>query len=471
MLLGNACIGTDYLNDPPIGTIQIEGLTENTLFVNTSAQLSATFRNPQGQIQPADIVWSSSNTSIAVIDGNGRLTALQTGTAEIAANAQGAQASFLLTVTENLSIVRIKILAPNNALLVGQNLALSAQAEMSNGQLMDLSPIAWQQNTVNIASISNTGTLTGLTRGQTKVQANYNGLLSEEFLVSIVENNAELAKITIEGPTAGIPLGQTVQLTAIAQNLNGDPIEGQSFTWVNLSPEVLSLDANGQAQGLMSGMAQLMAKIDDFESPVFTFPVADPNQITQLVISVAQNSLTVGDQIQLNLMALNAFDQEISPTGITWQSTAPEVASINNSGLASALSVGTTTITAQSSQIVSNPITLAVSAASSQSRTGNFISLNGYSVSGTVSLVQVPGSTQLELQFAENFVSQNGPGLYIYLSNQPNSVAGGLEISKLNQNAGAQTYLVPAGVNLNTYQYVFIHCKPFNVPFGRAQLN
>ncbi|NJL13706.1 MAG: hypothetical protein HC913_12345 [Microscillaceae bacterium] len=176
---------------------------------------------------------------------------------------------------------------------------------------------------------------------------------------------------------------------------------------------MLSLDANGQAQGLLSGTAQLMAKIGDFESPVFTFPVADPNQITQLVLSVAQNSLTVGDQIQINLMALNAFGQEISPTNITWQSTAPEVASISNSGLASALGVGTSTITAQSSQIVSNPITLAVSAASSQSRTGNFINLNGYSVSGTVSLVQAPGNNQLELQFAETLSAKRAP-VYIF---------------------------------------------------------
>lgn len=473
--LFSGCIGIDYLDDPQTGMITITGLANNELFVNASVTLMATYKNPQGQNESANIVWSSSNTQVAIIDGNGQLTALKVGTATIAANANvngnSAQASFVLTVTENTNISEIVVSAPKNAVLIGQNLNLQAKAITVGGQEINNITVTWQQSNATAANISSTGQLNGLVKGQTKVKAIYNGLESKDFLVSVVENNTQIAEIQIQLPTTGLRLNENMQLTALAKNIDGGTINGVNFNWVSSNTSILSINTNGVAMGLAEGTVQIHATSDGFESPMYEVQIANANTIARLAINAPQNTLTVGQTTQFTIQAFNMFDEEIPAQDINWVSSATNILSINASGLATANAQGTAMITATHGNITSNTFAIAVNAAQATQRTGTFVSLNGYSVNGMVSLIQPSGGGNLTLQFASNFQSSSGPGLYIYLSNQANSVAGGVEVSKLNSNSGMQTYQVPAGVNLNTYNYVFIYCKPFNVPFGRAQLN
>ncbi|MEQ8534167.1 MAG: DM13 domain-containing protein, partial [Imperialibacter sp.] len=69
-----------------------------------------------------------------------------------------------------------------------------------------------------------------------------------------------------------------------------------------------------------------------------------------------------------------------------------------------------------------------------------------------------------------NFNSNNGPGFFVYLSNQDNSVAGGKELAALASTTGPSSYRAD-GVAIDDYKYVIILCKPFNVVFGLAELN
>ena len=76
----------------------------------------------------------------------------------------------------------------------------------------------------------------------------------------------------------------------------------------------------------------------------------------------------------------------------------------------------------------------------------------------------------LTLFFESNFEASNGPGLHVYLSNQAEGVAGGIDLGELKSNEGAQQYALPDDININTYDYVIIYCKPFSVVFGNGEL-
>ena len=85
---------------------------------------------------------------------------------------------------------------------------------------------------------------------------------------------------------------------------------------------------------------------------------------------------------------------------------------------------------------------------------------------------KTPG--ELIVEFADDFKSSNGPGVYIYLTNSPESVAGGIELGAIKSNSGTQKYnvtMINSSIEINTYSHVLVHCKPFNVPFGYAALN
>jgi len=68
----------------------------------------------------------------------------------------------------------------------------------------------------------------------------------------------------------------------------------------------------------------------------------------------------------------------------------------------------------------------------------------------------------------ENFRTEPGPGLYVYLANQ--GIADGYEIAKLVSREGGQQYDIPADLDLNKYSKILIYSKSDGKIYGQAVL-
>ncbi|MCY4424729.1 MAG: DM13 domain-containing protein [Acidimicrobiaceae bacterium] len=85
------------------------------------------------------------------------------------------------------------------------------------------------------------------------------------------------------------------------------------------------------------------------------------------------------------------------------------------------------------------------------------------------------GSGQRFLRF-EDFRTDNGPDLNVYLSAAPGDAPAGdfdddfVDLGDLKGNVGAQNYEIPAGLDLDRYSTVAIWCVRFGVVFGTAEL-
>ena len=96
---------------------------------------------------------------------------------------------------------------------------------------------------------------------------------------------------------------------------------------------------------------------------------------------------------------------------------------------------------------------------------GNFQGINNYAVSGDA-LVLNNGTEQRFLRF-ENFASDNGPDLKVYLR-----AANGdfISLGDLSGNIGDQNYEIPVDVDLEVFNQVEIWCERFARGFGEAVL-
>lgn len=90
----------------------------------------------------------------------------------------------------------------------------------------------------------------------------------------------------------------------------------------------------------------------------------------------------------------------------------------------------------------------------------------GHTVSGTVSVYTQNTNGVILL---DPFMSQNGPDLKVYLSEDINATKY-ISLGKLKSTNGKQSYQVPTGVDLSKYKYVHIWCEAFTVVFGRAEV-
>ena len=183
------------------------------------------------------------------------------------------------------------------------------------------------------------------------------------------------------------------------------------------------------------------------------------------------DTLGVGETYQLEAAYFNNVGQQ-ETVDFAWSSDAPEIVSVDASGLLTGVSIGTAIITVEAriddSTSVETLKEVRVgesTTVSATERTGTIQTTTFYTLEGDFVLKE--NGEDLVLEIAENWeASSNLPGLYVYMTNNPSTTNGALEIGPVSVFSGAHSYTLPDGVGLNDYDFVLYFCKPFNVKVG-----
>ena len=93
-------------------------------------------------------------------------------------------------------------------------------------------------------------------------------------------------------------------------------------------------------------------------------------------------------------------------------------------------------------------------------------SSNAHTTSGSVKLYTQNGTKSLVF---ENFKTDNGPDLRVYLSKSTNN-SDFKDLGVLKSTSGNFNYTVDATINTGSYKFVLIWCKDFSVLFGNGLL-
>ncbi len=101
-------------------------------------------------------------------------------------------------------------------------------------------------------------------------------------------------------------------------------------------------------------------------------------------------------------------------------------------------------------------------------RSGAFMDAdNFHKTSGTAQLIKI--GEKYFVRFENDFKTINGPDLFVYFGKDGKYVAEA-KLGALKGNVGSQNYEVPANLNPADYNEVWIWCRAFFVPFGKAVL-
>lgn len=266
-------------------------------------------------------------------------------------------------------------------------------------------------------------------------------------------------------------VGETAQVTAQASSDLGGTFILSDVNWISSDTDVVSVNEEGVLSALNAGTSFLTARYQEFTSEAIMVSVASDLTTVALVQISSVNNVTVinpGESLQLMAAPLNADGQDIEAPSVTWSSSDQSIASVDQNGLVTTSGEGIVRISAMASG-VTGFLDLMVGSTASLSRTGNFEGLNGYSTSGEVTL-ESGNDGSLSLVLGANFNAQNGPGLYLYLSNSSTTVSGGVELGALRSVNGGDVFPVPRNVALDQFNHVVLYCKPFGVGFGTAEL-
>lgn len=90
-----------------------------------------------------------------------------------------------------------------------------------------------------------------------------------------------------------------------------------------------------------------------------------------------------------------------------------------------------------------------------------------HQASGTARVIEVDGKQYV--RFENDFTVTNGPDLFVHFGNN-NAYDADANLGRLKGNQGSQNYEIPAGIDASEYSEVWVWCRAFSVPFGKASL-
>lgn len=278
--------------------------------------------------------------------------------------------------------------------------------------------------------------------------------------------------VQLQPASVSLIVNQTTQLNATFTDEKGED-RSSELQWRSTTNTVATIGNAGFVTAIAPGQTWIIvtARSNYADSTLVTV-TSNPNQVAKVEINALQNTITVGGTLPFVATVQNSSGQNLQGKPIIWKSSNTNVLSINANGLATAIAVGTTQVTATVEGISSLGFDVTVTSANATTkRSGTFKGNSSYNVQGTATLEQQ--GANLKLNFGEDFRSSTGPQLGVYLAkNAPGvlTASNSVSLGNLKANTGKQEYNIPTGVKLTDYDYAVVYCIPFNIAFGYAKL-
>ncbi|MFK7908760.1 MAG: hypothetical protein AB8B69_26765 [Chitinophagales bacterium] len=192
-----------------------------------------------------------------------------------------------------------------------------------------------------------------------------------------------------------------------------------------------------------------------------------------LRITSTVDTIALESSFQFEFMYLNNVGQS-EAVNAEWQSSNPDIISINNSGLAQGLQIGTSTISVEYSDgnnLLKDSMEVNVgenTTISTSTKMGSIATTSTYKLTGDFTISE--DGDDLLITFDSNYEASTAlPGLYVYLTNNPNTTANAFEIGAVQIFSGMHEYRI-SGVNINDYSHLLYFCKPFTVKVGDGEI-
>jgi len=326
----------------PVSSVTVSPASA-TVQVGQTVQLTATPKDASGNpLTGRAVTWSSSNTAVASVDGNGLVTGGTSGSATITATSEGQSGTSSITVS-GVAVSSVTVTPASANLPVGQTVQLTATPKDANGNPLTGRMVTWSSSNNSVASVTSSGLVSGGAAGSATITATSEG---QSGTASITVTSVPVASVSVTPTSANVNEGKTVQLTATPKDGGGNPLSGRTIAWSSSNTAVATVSSSGLVTGKVAGSATITATSEGQSGASAITVVHVP--VASVTVSPASGSVPVGSTLQLTATPKDASGNALTGRTITWSSSDNSVATVSSSGLVSGVVAGSATITATS---------------------------------------------------------------------------------------------------------------------------
>ena len=306
-----------------------------TLRVGVSTPLQAQTLDAEGvSLTGRPVTWTSSNTTVAIVNTLGSVTGVAPGAVTITATSEGRSGQAAVTVT--VPPVQTIAVAPSvDTLGVGTERAYTAVLRDVANVVLTGRVIVWTSSNVAVATVSSTGVVTGLSPGTSSIAASSEGRVGLATVVVL----ARLASAVIVTPgSSTLVVGATQLLATQITDAQGNLLTGRPVAFISDAPTIASVNGAGLVTALAPGGARITATSEG-KSGSATIVVI-PVPVASVQVTPPSATILTGATQQLSAVARSADGTTLTGRALTWTSGAPAVASVSVGGLVTGLAAG-----------------------------------------------------------------------------------------------------------------------------------
>ena len=307
---------------------------------DSSQGLRATI-TPKETTDDKTLTWESSNPEVATVSSTGVVTARRPGNAIITVRtSNGLTDTCNITVISQITSVHLNL----TAITLDEGVSQTLRATINPSDTTDDTTLTWLSSNTNVATVDQEGNVTAVKEGVATIT------------VTTVNGRRAECKITVNKPSENIPI-ESVSLdkttltleeqeaeTLVATINPSDTTDDKTLTWKSSNPEVATVDNNGKVTAVKEGSATITVTTVNGKEATCTVTVTKkPVPIES--VSLNKTTLTLEEQQAETLVAtINPSDTTDDKT-LTWKSSNPEVATVDQEGKVTAVKEGSATIT------------------------------------------------------------------------------------------------------------------------------
>lgn len=312
----------------PATSVTAKDFTINTSYTSVSNSSNWSF---EGSSSDYITDWKSSNEAVVCVDYNGQLMPKSAGTAIITATtAGGAVGTQKVTVVDSVRKISISSTA---TIARGSKKKLEATTTPSPTS----SKISWTTSDTNVATVDQSGNVTGVNIGSAVITAATDNGCSSICTVTV---DAPVTSMEFERPSITVYKNDVQKLNLIC--MPGDTTDSIAYSTSNSS--VVSVSGDGTATAEAAGSCIITAKASSGVKAYCTVKVVDyPVIVTAIELDQSKHDMFVGEvfKLQSTITPSNATNKSVS-----WASTDETVATVSQGGTVEAKGAGKTVVTA-----------------------------------------------------------------------------------------------------------------------------
>lgn len=350
---------THAIEITPVSLTSAE-ITANNIVAGTKGTANVVL-NPTNATLTGATEWSSLTPDTLSIDPvTGEYTGLVAGTATLQAVVKGTPK---LTITKNITVQSVVVpvdsvsITGTSTMTVGDTGTLTA---VINPAGATVNSTVWSVDGDNkIVTIDQAGNIVAVGSGVVEVTLTVNGDKVAKHTITVNETPLVVSKVEVSLPS-NLKVNDTAQaIVTVSSNKPGKP----PVTWSSSDTTKATVSLDGRVTGVGVGTVDIIANSAGVEGRA-TLEIISADapkvEVTDVNLSLADTSLTIGDKAKINaeVLPLDATD-----TTLSWTSSNDGVVRVDNSGNIETISKGTATIKAEASNGVFGEIAITVSEA------------------------------------------------------------------------------------------------------------